>query len=286
MDDYSLPTLSPPFVDRRASAMPFLAELPYLRRDENLRVTSYNAVAAVTLTIRSRVFNLDAAILDASDTHIPNTDRSAKTSIIRTDEGWLLDGQVALSGAAPQKGQCFVVVEILRGESAAAVATRVLCAGYVTAKQPLLFPRDAIGDSLDGQGALRSITGTTPAAGANLTETVPTGARWLLLAFHYRLTASAVVATRVADLILDDGANIYYRAPPQATQTATQVMDYSAGAGVGSGFSNSSNEFLIALPVDNRLGAGHRIRTSITALDAGDQISQVQYLVREWIEGS
>jgi len=259
---------------------------PYLRMDEDLRITSYNALASVVLSVRARMYEADGRVTDSIDSHTPNTNRTAATSIVRTAEGWLLGGEVFVSSAAPLIGQTFVVVEVVRGESTAAIATQLLAAGYVTAKQPLLFPQMFAQSSLDGAGALRSITGTTPAAGAEISETVPTGARWELLAFQTTFTASAAVATRIPILFVDDGANIFSRLYCGTTITASQAWFLLWGQGLPNVSEANTKTQQIALETGLRLAAGARIRTSTTAIQGADQYSAVQYLVREWIEGA
>ena len=258
----------------------------YLRVDENLRVTSYNSASGVTLTIRARVWGLDGPVSDSGDSQTPATNRTATSTIIRTPSGWLLGGQVFASAGTPLIGQTFVVVEVVRGESTAAIATQVLAAGYVTAKQPLLFPQVRPQSSLDGGGALRSITGATPAAGAEISETVPTGARWDLVAFRAIFTTSVTAATRKPCLLLDDGTNVYIRLSISSTQSASLSANYNWLQGQGTIVLDGSLDFLSPLPVNVRLGSGHRIRTTTASIQAGDQWSTIQYLVREWIEGN
>lgn len=258
----------------------------YMRVDDNIRITSFNSAAGVQLALRSRFLGLDGEIMPSADLQTPNTDRSAKTTIIPSPEGWLLGAQVFASAGAPLIGQCYVVVEIVQGLGASAIALQTLAAGYVTAKQPLSWPGQPIGSSLDGGGALRAIIGSAPGAGNNITETVPTGARWEMLAFEAILVASAAVANRLVSLTFDDGVNIYFFDSPNLVQTASQTGAYAFAQGQ----SKLAVPNLLAvpgnLPVGNRLGAGHRIRTSVTALQGGDILSAPNYLVREWIEGA
>jgi hypothetical protein len=258
----------------------------YLRVDDNLRITSYNATATVVLQIRHRFVDLSGYIQASAETQTPNTDRSAKSSIIETPEGWLLGGEVFVSGAAPTQGQTYVVVEIVRGSSASALPLQVIAAGYVTAKQPLAFANGLVGSSLDGAGALRSITGTTPGAGAEISETVPTGARWQLMVFRFAFTASAAAANRQPRLQLDDGVNVYYRSPTPANIVASGASIYNALPGIFNTAPNDGAENQVPFPAGVQLAAGHRIRTNTAAIQAADQYSGVQYLVREWIEGA
>jgi hypothetical protein len=258
----------------------------FMRFDDNIRVTSYNALASVGLTIRARVMTADGGIDDSVDTQTPNTDRTAKTTIVRTDEGWLLGGQVAVTAAAPLVGQTFVVVEIIKGDTANALAVQLLAAGYVSAKQPLMFPQAIGASSLDGGGALRSITGTTPAAGAEISETVPTGARWELISIMAQLVTSATVANRISTLLLDDGANVFARSQSRNNATASSTTRPAWMAGVNGQAELDASTIAIGLPIGLRLSSGFRIRTLTINIQVGDQYSAVQYLVREWIEGA
>ena len=175
-------------------------------------------------------------------------------------------------------------LELVRGQGSAALAVQSLANDFLSANSPLLWPGSANVDPLEGAGNLRSIAGTTPGAGVNLSETVPTAARWQLLAFRFRMVTSATVATRVATIEIDDGTTSYLDISPNQTQTAGQTCTYNISPGGATGTSNADNRFLVPIAAPFFLGAGHRIKSSVLNLDAGDQISQVQYLVREWFD--
>lgn len=258
----------------------------YMRVDDNLRITAYNALASVILGIRSRVLSLGGEVQASADVLTPATDRSASSTIVVTDEGWLLGGEVFATGAAPLIGQTYVVVELVRGLGSSAIALQTIAAGYITAKQPLPFPNVLLSSSVDNAGAIRAITGTTPGAGVDISEAVPTGARWELLAFSALLTSAVAVANRIVQLTLDDGVTIFARVSNQQNQAASLAWNYSWIA--GGALLNSGNLLVVhnALPVNCRLAAAARIRTATTAIQAADQWSAVKYLVREWIEGA
>jgi hypothetical protein len=258
----------------------------YMHVDDNLRVTSYNAAAGVVLTIRSRILDASGSIQASSDTHTPLTTRSAASQILPTAEGWILGGQIFASSGSPLVGQCFVVVEVVRGLGSSAIALQTVAAGYVTAKQPLSWPGQSITSSLDGVGVLRSITGSTPAAGGDISETVPTGARWELLALMAQLTASAVVANRQVSLTLDDGVSTFFRYGNVQQQTASIVERYVFFQGSPAVSRDNTNNQNGHVPAGVRLLAGYRIKTITNTVDAGDQWTAPQMLVREWIEGA
>lgn len=258
----------------------------YLRIDDNVRITTFNSATGVTVACRTRMVDLVGYVQVASDLQTPNTDRTAKASIFGSDEGWLLGGSVVVTAGAPLEGQCFVVVEIVRGLGASALALEQIAAGYVTAKQPLRFPSLSSIRSLDGGGALRSITGATPGAGVIISETVPTGARWELLTFQFQFVTAVAVANRRVSLTLDDGANGYASITANFTQTASLTEFYVWAQAFPSLIDANLLTILAPLPGNIRLGSGHRIRSTTSAIQGADQFSAVQYLVREWLEGA
>lgn len=134
----------------------------------------------------------------------------------------------------------------------------------------------------DGPGLIRSITGATPSAGAEISETVPAGARWELLTFLATFTASAAAATRNPTLRMDDGALIYFTAGDINSLTAGQAFKYCWSTGGAYSATAPRSTFAGAIPIGLRLAAGHRIRTLTATIDVGDQYSAIQYLVREW----
>lgn len=258
----------------------------YMQKEDNLRLTSYNALASVKLEVRYRFLDQANVLIPNQETQTPNTDRTAKQSIFITPEGWLLGGEVFVSGAAPLIGQTYVVLEIVRGVSASALPLQVIAAGYVSAKQPLPFPGTQIGSSLDGGGALRSIVGSAPAAGAEISETVPTGARWELLMFRAAYTTSATAGNRQPILILDDGSNRWMTSPYLGVTAASGsgAAEWAQGSNIGATVGGQNPAGFI--PLNNRLPAGARIRTTTVSIAAGDQYAAPTYLVREWLEGA
>src|SRR5437016_205250 len=74
----------------------------YMTRMDALFLTSYNSASAITVHLRYTLLRTDGeVIVGAIDTHVPNTDRTAKTTIQNLGEGFLLGLSVFLgSGSA------------------------------------------------------------------------------------------------------------------------------------------------------------------------------------------
>jgi hypothetical protein len=137
--------------------------------------------------------------------------------------------------------------------------------------------------SHDAAPRLRSITGTTPGAGLELLESVPSNARWRFLYATAILTTSATVANRFPTILLDDGINLFYRWNSGAAIPASAAIRIVFAPVNLAGASDLSIN-TIFIPDNLFMSQGYRFRTVTTALQAGDQWSSLQYLVQEWID--
>ncbi len=259
----------------------------YLTGEDNLKLTVFNAAAGVTVALTGRTLPFGSTRPSPfKQLLIPATDRSASTVILPLDDGWLLNAQVVVAAGSPAIGQTFVRVSVIRGITSQADEVLTLFADYVTAKQPASYPDSPIAATTDGAGAVRSITGSLPAAGAEVSEVVPTGARWMLLAFEADLTTAVAVANRVPQLTLDDGANVYARVSVNQNETASQTWRNSYQQGIPQQADLTRFIITTSIGCELMLGSGHRIRTVTAGIQGADQYAAPQYLVREWIEGA
>lgn len=256
----------------------------YLTGEEQLRITSIGNASGIVLTLRGRVLrpNFDIAITELP--HTPNSNRTVATTTIALSEGWPLGFTVRASTGTPTSGAVWVLLELVRGQGSAAVVVETLGSGFVTANVPLQVPGAANCGPTDGAGCLRVIAGTSPGAGVEISETVPANARWQVLTFRYQLLTSATVANRQSALLADDGAvNLFY-AGGDAVEAASGTYLYSYGTGFAPIAGGPTNALGRSLPSPIFLPAGARLKTQTINLQAGDQYSAVNYLVREWFD--
>ena len=257
----------------------------FLRGDEALRITTFNSVAGVNLSIEGLFFLAGVGPRAFADRHVPNTDRTSASSMLRLGEGWLQTLHVRVTAGTVARGECYVLVEIVRGsDTANASPLGTLIQGYVTSSQR----RGMIGAphelTTEGPGNVRVVTGNDPAAGAEHSQTVPAGARWRLLAWSAVLVTDATVASRLPALIIDDGANnllasICPTALTAGTTTTVTASDFGQLAGTAGAVA------VIALPRHLILRPGFRIRTSTVAIVAGDNWGPARMWIEEWIDG-
>lgn len=264
-----------------AGVSPFVFTL-----EDQLQIDSLCSIAGAQYTVTGVMLTGDYRLRPFAFVHSPNSNRTIATSRFSIGSGWLLRLRIASTAGTPTNGQAFVWARICRGLTSVAQVNGTIVANYVTANTDLFWPGGPVSSPLDGAGALRSITGTAPAAGAEISEVVPTGARWELLAFNALLTAGAAVASRFPNLAIDDGANIFGEITSQAATTAgnTNRLSFAPGLDALTAYANSNQS--LPLPIGLRLSAGFRIRTVTSNLQAADQYTAPQYLVREWLEGN
>lgn len=255
----------------------------YFGGDDALALTSWNSLANVVVVVSGRFVHVDGHVEPFSEVHVPATNRTATTTRHARACGWLTDLSIVVTGATPQRGQTYVRVDVVRGLVSSGVVLSTLVQGYVTATKRLAYPGSVVEDSLAGAGALRSLTGTDPAAGVEVSETVPTGARWRLVSVEVTLVTDATVANRRIHLFVDDGTNVYFETHNNTAQTASTTIRHSFGAGVGLVVGDGVSA-VAPLPVALLLGAGHRFRSSTSGIVAGDNFGAPQYAVEEYLE--
>ena len=254
-----------------------------LTGEDVLRAIAYNSGAGVTITIAGRFQRSDGTISAFKFTMVPATDRTVSTAHFQLGEGWLLNVQAYASAGAPRRGQCYVGLELSRGTDGAREPIGTLAKDYIAEGQGIAWPGTGIRPSTDGPGCIRTIIGTNPAAGVEVSETVPTNARWRLLAINFQLATDATVANRAPALLIDDGVTTIVRVPPVAVQTASSSVRHTYAA-VGAGV--TTNGFITPLPPPEAmiLLGGSRIQTATSNLQAADDYSSVGLHVEEWIE--
>jgi len=255
----------------------------YFNNDDALRITSFNAAASVTLVLEGRYLTLEGSIQPFRFSHTPNTDRTTKSDTFLMGASWLLNLQVRASAGTPRRGQCLAIVEVVRGGGASAESLGTLLEGYVTDTQRRAWPGSPLEVSSIPPGVLRSITGTDPAANVEISESVPTNARWRLLALLATLVTDANAANRDVALTIDDGTTVVGRFPAAQNDVASQTTRFlwtSGGARIA-----IAQDRTIVIPIpDVWIPDGYRFKTVTTGLQVTDNWGPPQLWVEELIE--
>lgn len=249
---------------------------------DKLQISSWNSLASCALTVRGYTRAPDGSPVPFSAFHTPNTDRTINSTLIDLPDGELVNVSVFASTGTPQRGQTFVRLQILRGASASGTIQASIAAGYVTSGQPIVFPGSGCQSSIEGRGFLRRVAGTNPAAGAEISETVPTGAVWFLRSILWQLVTDGTVSNRNSGITLDDGSTIFARSQVGNTQAASLTVTYTYADNYPTTPSSSQGNFG-PLPRSNRLRPGWRINSSTSNLQAGDDYGAPSLYVEEWL---
>jgi hypothetical protein len=255
----------------------------YVTPQDNLIVQLQPFSAGQIFFISTRLLLANGEIVTQSQRLAPTSAWTATNFSIAMGEGYLLSAVLACFGGTLQPGDCYARMLLNRGIFAVDSVGYSLAQGYVHTQKWLAFPGDRQLGPLEGPGMLRTIVGTNPAAGVEITETVPAFTRWRLISLHANLQTSAVVANRIVHVQLDDGANLFFQSDPNENQAASSLYGYNFTSGP---LLNSalSQQVMLPLPLTPLLGPGYRIRTLTAALDGGDDWSAPVYLVEQWMQ--
>lgn len=256
----------------------------FMGPSESLQVSSLSSVAA-TVTVTGIMLDLSGVARPFTFDHVANTNRTLATTTFKVGEGWLLQVTARVASGSPLIGQTWARVQAVRGDNAGAFVLATLATRYITSIQSIHWPGGAAQSTIEGRGVVRAVAGADPAAGAEITETVPTGALWRLIAMQFTLVTDATVANRNPRLTFDDGTNVYATFAAADNQAASTTNVYTAAAALNHQ-AIVANRALIGLPAELMLPAGHRIRTSTNAIVAGDNYGAPQLLIEEWLQGA
>lgn len=259
------PGLQIPFVSNKHLKFPEAQQM-------SIRVDSWSNGVRI-IAIRGMTGN---ALL--SHDHSTNGDRSQGTSTFRVDDvPVFLRANNTLQDA--KRGECYVRVTLQMG----GFDVGILCAGYISNDTFLSYPLGRLEGPVLGPGVIRTIAMGNPAAGAELSMTVPTNTRWRLLMLNATLASDITVATRQPSLLFTDGTNILGRVVSVNTGTATSTVMFTwTGLGINAAVASVVNSQ--SIPDFVYLNGGSVISSVTTNLQAGDDWGAGFALVEEWLE--
>lgn len=137
----------------------------------------------------------------------------------------------------------------------------------------------------DGPGSIQSITGTDPAAGVEISVTVPANTIWSVRSISAALVTDANAASRRTRATLDDGTTVFHRVSTGVDHTASLTVQYSwapAGAAAIGVVAVTDATVNVPLPIPTVLWPGHKFVTVTGAIVAGDNWGAPQLSVESW----
>jgi len=187
--------------------------------------------------------------------------------------GWLLGFAVTVPGSTLFPGGIYGRVSIGHQQGATFGPMMVLAQGDISSVLAL------------GMGTQRNppntqpvtlTTGANPAAGAEISQTVPASERWKIKSVTVTLVTSAVVANRLPRLIYTRSGTEYMRAPAGAV-VAASITATLCWANFGMTQNNSVSAIQCSLPDAITLDLSDVIATSTLSLDPGDDYGAPVY---------
>ncbi len=248
----------------------------------SLNTVANPTVGATSYAVMVRFLRFDGQIIAFVREMV--TANGNGTLVMQLAEGFLLNASVRITTSGPffSPGNFYAFLNI-RQVQAEILMNIPLISDYVTPSYVATWPGGQFTQPQQGRGKIRSIVGTDPAAGAEISETVITATRWRLIAFSANLATSAVVGNRRVTLVHDDGANIYARAFLTANIVATTNVSFTFADSYPNA-ANPDNNQEAPLPAQDYMFTGFRIRTITAGLDPGDNYGPPTYLVEEWVD--
>lgn len=198
-------------------------------------------------------------------------------------EFWLLSFAATPTVALPASSWIHLQVGIARGPSSA-VAPQfhgLIWQGYLYNNSGNGWPGTPTKECWDGPGTPRGVLGTQPGAGVDIAEIVPANRRWRVLSFFVQLTTSAIVANRIPQFIVSDGARTFFTLGPAAAIPASKNTNFNFTPALQS-FVDANGNIVIPAPPDIELKSAGFISTSTVGIQVTDQWQAPQYEILEW----
>lgn len=255
----------------------------YFAREDDLRVEITSSVAGLVVATRARFLRTDGIIIPVDVQVSPTSNRVATVVQTRLGEGFMLNIAVSILTGTPQHGSVYASVRIARGSQASPFFLNQLVADYVTQTYSPGWPTSNIVPTVGQVGNIRNVLGTNPAAGAEISETVPTNARWRLHLLRFQGTFDGTAVTRRVRLAISQDGDTFYAHSSPATSGAGEVTIFHWCRGLGFEQATSFSGIQVHGLPDMWLPAGSIIFTSTVGLQAGDDFSAPQIQVEEWL---
>lgn len=227
-----------------------------------------------TRILQIRGFTREATIYADMTT---SSDRSLVTTIFDIDSiPIMLTARASMRGV--KRGQLYIKVSLLVD----GVVVGLLMAGYVAETHKVAYPGSDFEGSMDGRGVIKTYEGVQPAAGTEISYTIPAGVSWRILNIFISLTTSATVASRTPVFKFEYNGLEVFRESAATAHNASLTFGYTFGENsprVGAQIYSAN----LYLPPDQRYQPDTIFYTQTNLIQAGDQYLAPTFLVEEWI---
>jgi hypothetical protein len=231
--------------------------------------------AAITVEFVARILRVDGTIVVNVFDISAGASGGQASATVNLVEGFLLSITARMNSNAV-RGQVYTAAFLKRPSLTTNPSVLQLFADYCTVNIPCGFPAGRSIYPTEGPGNVRQITGTTPAAGAEINEVVPSSTRWRVVAFTFSLVTSATVANRTTS------------SPNSKLQPASTTITFvgtPGGTFTDDLIASPAETIVLTMPPSHWLETNGHVRTNTLNIQAGDQYSAPLYYVEEWVAG-
>jgi hypothetical protein len=209
--------------------------------------------------------------------------RAYSAIVLPLQEGYLLD-VTANPTLALNRGRTYASAVLKRSSLTVVSPEQALFADYVTTNTPAFYPGGRFLHLTEGPGFSRSLNIPNPAAGADFSLTLAAAQRLSVKSFNSVFTASAAVANRNLNIVIDDGVNVVWQDDVSVSVTAGQAVSMS-GAMFNQPTGVLATVLFVSIPSGLYLEPGWRFRSFTGSIQAADQWSGIWLAVEEWMDG-
>jgi len=262
--------------------MPLInSEVPFITRG----MLEFQLGAVFKLVVKSQASdNISVQIRGATKEglfvfqHIPASDRTVSTVKFNIPDIPLWVSITDNTGSY-EPGACFMQVGLeINGDT-----VHQLASGYIYKTKSITWPAANLQSSLPSEGFQRMVTTSDPAAGAEITTTVPANTIWKIKGLQYDLVTDANAATRRSQVGFGNADFNIIECVSNTSQIASLTRNYRCSNMPAGALLALVPLIIIPIPPDIILKQGDRIFTTTTSLQATDNYSSMKIWVEEWM---
>jgi len=158
-----------------------------------------------------------------------------------------------------------------------------LCSGFIYDTKAISWPTSNTVDEFPNAGQYILAYSSNPAAGSEISLTVPQGLVWRIIAARVQLVSDATVSNRRIHLVFSFDAVALLDCFGAIEQAASETRNYSFGAYSNIPDGIDGNDIPISIPNNIVLREDGIISTETTNLQAGDNFGIMTVLVEQFM---
>lgn len=250
---------------------------PYMEFGEFMYLEASSTDASATLRFSGKFLSTDGEIRAFTEDMVITGTGTQTAVTSRIGPCWLMGFSVRVVAGTITDGEVVCSVHIARASASTPVHVMTLASGEVTNTRAL-----GIGAYTGVDAALVSYAISDPAAGAEISYTVPAGVSGQLMRLFYTQVFDANVAVRTPVIYILRGTGYYAAATAGGGWTAGLTVQFEASFGAPTtSVSLPTSNFYEGRGLSNFiLLPGDVIKTRTTNIQVGDQISNASFVIR------